>query len=162
MAFCWAVDPSAVSAVLPAQFTGPFGTLRPCRLLSLPQPVDVMPTITAVDAAAASALRTASSFTDLAFPTDFFPRPNHPAGVSGFGENYASGVDDARRRRKRGVNTSDGAAAPPRCGIDAVLPEPQAPIRPQRRSVVRFDVEHHRGFVGAGQAPRQMRDTHRR
>jgi hypothetical protein len=72
MAFCWAVDPSAVSAVLPSQFTGPFGALRPCRLLSLPQPVDVIPTITAVDAAAASALRTASSFTDLAFATNFF------------------------------------------------------------------------------------------
>jgi hypothetical protein len=44
-----------------------------------------MPTITTVDAAAASALRTASSFTDLAFATDFFrdrlSRPGCQASV---------------------------------------------------------------------------------
>src|ERR1700760_4359736 len=78
MAFSCAVDPSAVSAALPPQFTGAPGALRPCRLLSLPQPVDVTPTITAVDAAAASALRTASSFTDLAFAYCFSPATDPP------------------------------------------------------------------------------------
>src|ERR1700760_4068495 len=115
MAFSCAVDPSAVSAALPPQFTGAPGALRPCRLLSLPQPVDIMPTITAVDAAAASALRTASSFTDLASPL-IFSATESPGRVSGFGGNYASGVDGARQRRKRGVNTSNGVAATSVCG----------------------------------------------
>src|SRR5436305_13713611 len=92
IAFCWAVDPSAVRSGLPSQFPGPVGAVMPCRLLSLPQPVAIAP----VSKAAASAARTACTITDLAFSMIVLRRPPLRLGV-GHRRNYASGVDGTRR-----------------------------------------------------------------
>jgi hypothetical protein len=72
IAFCWAVEPSAVSPLLPPHPAVPAGpetavAEAPWWLLSLPQPVSVPLPIAIANATAASALPFPSSLTDLAF-----------------------------------------------------------------------------------------------
>src|SRR5882757_2443451 len=71
MAFCWAVDPSAVRAFRPPQAAGPAGAPEPVlvkapRLSSLPQPVNTPPQTISAAVSAANALPTVSRHTDPA------------------------------------------------------------------------------------------------
>jgi hypothetical protein len=72
IAFCSAVEPSAVSAFLPPQPAAPADPVTaipepPRRLSSLPQAVSVAPPIAVANATVANALPILSSLTNLAF-----------------------------------------------------------------------------------------------
>ncbi len=74
IAFCWAVEPSAVSPFLPPQPAVPVGPEiaagdAPRRLSSLPQAVRDPPQRASASATTVSALPCLSSLTDLAFLT---------------------------------------------------------------------------------------------
>jgi len=77
IAFCWAVDPSAVSTFFPAQLTVPAGPGRVVaealgRLSSLPQAVSALAAVVVANAAAPNALLTLSSLTRCRFLDAFW------------------------------------------------------------------------------------------